>query len=53
MRRETAKAQGQELRGDEPFMFFMAIHYPATNLKILDYNRVLRSLNGLTNDEFI
>jgi uncharacterized protein (DUF1015 family) len=53
MRIEAAKAQGQELRGDEPFMFFMAIHYPETNLKILDYNRVLRSLNGLTNDEFI
>jgi uncharacterized protein (DUF1015 family) len=34
-------------------MFFMAIHYPETNLKILDYNRVLRSLNGLSNDEFI
>lgn len=34
-------------------MFFMAIHYPETNLKILDYNRVLRSLNGLTNDAFI
>ena len=34
-------------------MFFMAIHYPETNLKILDYNRVLRSLNGLTNEEFL
>jgi uncharacterized protein (DUF1015 family) len=34
-------------------MFFMAIHYPETNLKIMDYNRVLRSLNGLSNDEFL
>lgn len=41
------------MTGDEPFMFFMAIHYPETNLKILDYNRVLRSLNGLSNDEFL
>jgi uncharacterized protein (DUF1015 family) len=34
-------------------MFFMAIYYPETNLKIMDYNRVLRSLNGLSNDEFL
>ena len=34
-------------------MFFMAIHFPETNLKILDYNRVLRTLNGITNDEFL
>ena len=53
MRRESAKAQGHELTGDEPFMFFMAIHYPETNLKIMDYNRVLRSLNGLSSDEFL
>jgi uncharacterized protein (DUF1015 family) len=48
MRRESAKSQGHELTGNEPFMFFMAIHYPETNLKIMDYNRVLRSLNGLS-----
>jgi uncharacterized protein (DUF1015 family) len=53
MRRETAKSQGQELSGNEPFMFFMAIHYPETNLKIMDYNRVLKSLNGMSCDEFI
>lgn len=34
-------------------MFFMAIHFPETNLKILDYNRILRHLNGLSNEEFI
>ena len=31
----------------------MAIHYPESNLKILDYNRVLKSLNGLSADEFL
>ena len=31
----------------------MALHYPADNLMILDYNRVLRSLNGLSTTEFI
>lgn len=53
MRREAALAQGQALTGDEPFMFFMAIHYPETNLKIMDYNRVLKSLNGMSSEEFI
>jgi uncharacterized protein (DUF1015 family) len=31
----------------------MALHYPADNLMILDYNRILKSLNGLSNEEFI
>mmetsp|Transcript_4494 Transcript_4494/g.8215 ORF Transcript_4494/g.8215 Transcript_4494/m.8215 type:complete len:419 (-) Transcript_4494:864-2120(-) len=53
MRREAAKAQGRTLTGNEPFMFFMAIHYPSTNLKIMDYNRVLRSLNGMSSQEFL
>jgi uncharacterized protein (DUF1015 family) len=34
-------------------MFFMAIHYPETNLKIMDYNRVLKTINGLSNEEFL
>lgn len=31
----------------------MALHYPADNLMILDYNRVLKSLNGLSSSEFV
>jgi uncharacterized protein (DUF1015 family) len=34
-------------------MFFMAIHYPETTLKILDYNRVLKTINDLSQEEFI
>jgi uncharacterized protein (DUF1015 family) len=34
-------------------MFFMAIHYPESTLKILDYNRVLRTLNDMTEEQFI
>ena len=41
------------MTGDEPFNYFMAIHFPDTNLKILDYNRVLKTLNGISNDEFL
>ena len=31
----------------------MAIHYPADQLNILDYNRVLKSLNGMTTEQFL
>jgi uncharacterized protein (DUF1015 family) len=50
MRREKAREAGHEVTGDEPFNFFLAIHYPESNLKIMDYNRVLKSLNGLTTE---
>jgi uncharacterized protein (DUF1015 family) len=35
------------------FNYFMAIHFPENNLKIMDYNRVLRTLNGMTSAEFL
>jgi uncharacterized protein (DUF1015 family) len=41
------------LTGEEPFNFFMAIHYPESNLKIMDYNRVLKTLNGMSSEEFL
>ena len=48
MRREAAIANGEEVTGEEPFNFFMTLFYPADNLMVLDYNRVLKSLNDLT-----
>jgi uncharacterized protein (DUF1015 family) len=53
LRREEAKEKGVEITGEEPFMYFMAIHYPESNLKILDYNRVLKSINDLTESQFL
>lgn len=53
MRREKAKEEGREVTGEEPFNFFMAIHYPESNLKIMDYNRVLKTINGMSNGEFL
>jgi uncharacterized protein (DUF1015 family) len=41
------------ISGEEPFNFFMAIHYPESNLKIMDYNRVLKTLGELTPDQFL
>jgi len=53
MRRQSQIDAGNQVTGEEPFNFFMALHYPADNLMILDYNRVLRSLNGLSTSEFM
>ena len=39
--------------GDEEFNFFMAAVFPAGDLKIFDYNRVVRDLNGLSKEQFI
>lgn len=40
-------------KGSEEYNFFMSVIFPAKSLKILDYNRVLRSLNGLSEEEFL
>jgi uncharacterized protein (DUF1015 family) len=50
LRKETAVAEGHVVTGDEQFNYFMAIHYPANNLAILDYNRLLKGFNGLTEE---
>ena len=42
-----------EFSGKEPFNFLMAIFFPENQLKIYDYNRVIRDLNGLSVDVFL
>lgn len=49
---EKAK-QNPAHRGDEEYNYFMAVCFPASQLTILDYNRVVKDLNGLTDDEFL
>ena len=39
--------------GDEEYNYFMAVCFPASQLTILDYNRVVRDLNGMTAAEFL
>ena len=38
--------------GNEEYNFFMAVCFPEAQLKILDYNRVVKDLNGLSPEEF-
>ena len=39
--------------GDEEYNYFLAVAFPASHLNIIDYNRVVKDLNGLTKEEFI
>lgn len=52
-RRKEALDSGCEVSGEEPFNFFMTLFYPSDNLLVLDYNRVLKTLNGFSTEEFM
>jgi uncharacterized protein (DUF1015 family) len=39
--------------GKEEYNYFLAVHFPDNQLSIIDYNRVVKDLNGLTSDEFM
>jgi uncharacterized protein (DUF1015 family) len=39
--------------GKEEYNYFMAVHFPASQLTIIDYNRVVKDLNGLSKQEFL
>lgn len=47
------KAANPNHTGDEEYNFFMAVCFPASQLKIIDYNRVVKDLNGLTETQII
>jgi len=39
--------------GDEEYNYFLAVHFPASQLTIIDYNRVIRDLNGMSEERFL
>ncbi len=39
--------------GDENYNYFLAVHFPDDQLAIIDYNRTIKDLNGLTDKEFL
>ena len=49
---EKAK-QNPQHTGEEEYNYFMAVCFPASQLTILDYNRVVKDLNGLTPSQFL
>ncbi|NLI35673.1 MAG: DUF1015 domain-containing protein [Bacteroidales bacterium] len=49
---EKAK-QNPHHTGKEEYNYFMAVCFPATQLTVIDYNRVVKDLNGLTSEQFL
>ena len=47
------KAQNPNHTGNEEYNYFMAVCFPESQLRIIDYNRVVKDLNGLSPDEFL
>jgi uncharacterized protein (DUF1015 family) len=47
------KEENPNHRGDEEYNFFMAVVFPESQLRIFDYNRVVKDLNGLESTDFL
>lgn len=47
------KANNPHHTGEEEYCYFLAVTFPESHLRIIDYNRVVRDLNGLSEEEFL
>ena len=47
------REQNPNHTGNEEYNFFLAVIFPESQLKVIDYNRVVKDLNGLSADEFL
>lgn len=47
------KAKNPKHTGEEEYCYFLAVTFPASQLRIIDYNRVVKDLNGLSHEEFL
>lgn len=47
------KLQNPNHRGDEEYNYFLAVCFPDDQLHIMDYNRVVKDLNGMTEEQFL
>jgi uncharacterized protein (DUF1015 family) len=50
---EEKKNNNPNHTGEEEYNYFMAVVFPESHLKIIDYNRVVKDLNGMSEAEFI
>jgi uncharacterized protein (DUF1015 family) len=50
---EEFKKENPNHTGKEPYNYFMAVHFPDNQLQIIDYNRVVKDLNGLSTQDFL
>ncbi len=47
------REQNPDFSGNEEYNYFLAVHFPDNQLKIIDYNRVVKDLNNNTNEQLI
>lgn len=47
------RAEKEDYTGEEEFNYFLSISYPDSELEVLDYNRTVKDLNGLSTEEFL
>ena len=47
------REQNPNHTGNEEYNYFLAVIFPESQLKVIDYNRVVKDLNGLTETEFL
>lgn len=50
---EDLKEENPDHTGEEPYNFFMSYLIPESNLKIYEFNRLVKDLNGMEKDEFL
>ncbi len=50
---DEKRKQNPNHQGNEEYMYFLAVCFPDNQLNIIDYNRVVKDLNGLTDDQFL
>ncbi|MEP7271597.1 MAG: DUF1015 family protein [Acidobacteriota bacterium] len=51
--REVLRAQNKDHTGNEEYNFFQCVLFPADEVRILPYNRTIKSLNGMSPEEFL
>ncbi|HTF03158.1 MAG TPA: DUF1015 domain-containing protein [Bacteroidia bacterium] len=50
---QSMREQHPDYTGEEPWNFYLGVFFPETQLKIYDFNRVVKDLNGLSEEEFL
>lgn len=50
---KSLKEKNKNHKGDEPYNYFMAVFFPENNLKIYEFNRIVKDLNFLTKDTLL
>jgi len=47
------RKENPDYTGEEEFNYFLTVHFPDNQLAIMDYNRTVKDLNGLSEEEFL